>query len=61
MEESKNLYKEGHYRFWLNTERGYLRLKLDGSNELYTIPKDSPLYNRLMEDLFGKHSKKDKE
>ena len=60
MEESKNLYKEGNYRFWIDTEKGYLRLKLDGNSELYTIPKDSKLYDRLMSDVFGKN-KEDQE
>jgi hypothetical protein len=53
MEESKHLYKEGNYRFWLDNEKGYLRLKLDGNSELYTIPKDSKLYDRLMSGVFG--------
>ncbi|WP_223702222.1 hypothetical protein [Sutcliffiella deserti] len=61
MEDSKHLYKEGNYRFWLDTEKGYLRLKLDGSSELYTIPKDTKLYDRLMNDVFGKQKEAQKE
>ncbi|MGD6873724.1 hypothetical protein ACQCU1_16220 [Sutcliffiella horikoshii] len=57
LQESKHLYKEGNYRFWLDTEKGYLRLKLDGNSELYSIPKDSKLYDRLMSDVFGKEKK----
>lgn len=57
LQESKHLYKEGNYRSWLDTEKGYLRLKLDGNSELYSIPKDSKLYDRLMSDVFGKEKK----
>ncbi|MFD1020020.1 hypothetical protein [Thalassobacillus hwangdonensis] len=52
MEKSKHLYKEGNYRFWLNTETGALQLKLDGEKELYNISKKTKLYERLMNDLF---------
>ncbi|MED2971806.1 hypothetical protein P4361_05890 [Fictibacillus sp. B-59209] len=54
MENSKHLYQEGSYRFWLDTNTGSLRLKLDGNKELYTIPKNTKLYDRLMSDLFSK-------
>ncbi|KAA0548612.1 hypothetical protein FZW96_08580 [Bacillus sp. BGMRC 2118] len=59
MEESKNLYQEGTYRFWLHTESGSLRLKLNGDKELYTIPKGTKLYDRLIVDLFSQPEKGD--
>ncbi|QOR64876.1 hypothetical protein IM538_13565 [Cytobacillus suaedae] len=58
MTESKHLYNEGTYRFWLDTENGSLRLKLNGDKELYTIPKNSKLYDRLMADLFSQTKEK---
>lgn len=54
MGESQHLYKEGNYRFWLNTESGSLQLKLDGSKELYTIPKNTKLYERILNDQFNR-------
>jgi hypothetical protein len=53
MENSKHLYKEGNYRFWLNTDTGALQVKLDGNKELYNIPKNTKLYDRLLVDLFS--------
>ncbi|MED0970016.1 hypothetical protein [Bacillus paramycoides] len=53
MKSSENLYHEGNYRFWLNIKTGSLRMKLNGDKELYTIPKNSKLYDRLMNDFFS--------
>lgn len=52
MESSKHLYQVGEYRLWLNTEKGTLQMKLDGNKELYTIPKNTKLYERLLNDFF---------
>jgi hypothetical protein len=60
METSKHLYKEGNYRFWLDTETGSLRIKFDGNKELYTIPKDSKLYDRLIADFFSQTADQEK-
>lgn len=60
METSKHLYKEGTYRFWLDTETGSLRIKFDGNKELYTIPKDSKLYDRLIADFFSQSAVQEK-
>lgn len=60
METSKHLYKEGTYRFWLDTETGSLRIKFDGNKELYTIPKDSKLYDRLIADFFSQTAVQEK-
>jgi hypothetical protein len=60
METSKHLYKEGNYRFWLDTETGSLRIKFDGNKELYTIPKDSKLYDRLIADFFSQNADQEK-
>lgn len=57
MEESKNLYQLGEYRLWLNTDSGALLMKLDGNKELYTIPKNSKLYERLINDFFSQSTK----
>lgn len=57
MEESKNLYQLGEYRLWFNTDAGALRMKLDGNKELYTIPKNSKLYERLVNDFFSQTTK----
>lgn len=60
METSKHFYKEGNYRFWLDTETGSLRIKLDGNKELYTIPKNSKLYDRLIADFFSPSADQEK-
>jgi hypothetical protein len=60
METSKHIYKEGNYRFWLDTETGSLRIKFDGNKELYTIPKDSKLYDRLIADFFSQNADQEK-
>lgn len=60
METSKHIYKEGTYRFWLDTETGSLRIKFDGNKELYTIPKDSKLYDRLIADFFSQTAVQEK-
>jgi hypothetical protein len=60
METSKHLYKEGTYRFWLDTETGSLRIKFDGNKELYTIPKDSKLYDRFIADFFSQTADQEK-
>ncbi|PEI98668.1 hypothetical protein [Bacillus pseudomycoides] len=54
MENSKHLYQVGDYRLWLNTETGALQMKLDGNRELYNIPKNTKLYDRLLNDFFSK-------
>lgn len=53
MENSKHLYQLGEYRLWFDTETGALRMKLDGNKELYTIPKNTKLYDRLIHDFFS--------
>ncbi|MEC1155727.1 hypothetical protein AB1L05_15850 [Cytobacillus horneckiae] len=53
MKNSKHVYKEGSYRFWLNTETGTLQMKFDGNQELYNVPRKSKLYARLLNDFFG--------
>lgn len=53
MENSKHLYKEGNYRFWLNTETGALQMKFDGTKELVNVPKNTKLYDRLLADFFS--------
>jgi hypothetical protein len=60
VETSKHLYKEGSYRFWLDTETGSLRIKFDGNKDLYTIPKDSKLYDRLIADFFSQIADQEK-
>ncbi|NRG44205.1 hypothetical protein HRF87_05440 [Bacillus sp. CRN 9] len=53
MKNSKHAYKEGSYRFLLNTETGTLQMKFDGNQELYNVPRKSKLYARLLNDFFG--------
>lgn len=53
-ESEKHAYVVGSYRLWFDKEKEYLRMKLDQDEDLYTIPKDSKLYERLTMKYFSK-------